>query len=461
MSRLLGAVLVMILAATASGAESRLPASAAEVKLSFAPVVRQTKPAVVNIYAKRMVASRGSPFAGDPFFEQFFRHLDVPTARVQNSLGSGVIVDPAGVVVTNYHVVGEATDIRVVLTDRREYVGEIMLADEGLDLAVIRLKGASGLPALEFADSRKAEVGDLVLAIGDPFGVGQTVTSGIVSALGRGSMRGSEGGYMIQADAPINPGNSGGALVDMDGRLLGINSSIVSRSGGSNGIGFAIPSALVRAMVDQAKSGATTVWRPWLGLDAQPVDADLAEALSLDLPQGLLVAGMHELSPLAKAGLQPGDVILEVDGEPLYSTAELEFELMIRGEGAKVPLTLVRGGKRVEMVMEVQMSDVNTPGPTLVLGRSSIFAGTEVAALTPYWIAKFDLPADARGVVVTADDGRAARGGLTPGDLLTAVNGTEVMTPEDLDRLTDLNAANTWLVDLWRQGREMRIRIRR
>jgi len=449
--------LTLPLAAAAQG--DAVPRDAMQMKLTFAPVVKAATPAVVNIYAKRIVSGSTSPFAGDPFFEQLFRQFDQPTQRVQNSLGSGVVVDASGIVVTNYHVVGDASDIRVVLADRREYDGEIMLADKGIDLAVIRLKGAKDLPALDFADSAKVQVGDLVLAIGDPFGVGQTVTSGIVSALGRGSVRGASGGYMIQTDAPINPGNSGGALIDVDGRLVGINSSIVTRSGGSNGIGFAIPSALVRAVVGQAKSGATQVWRPWLGLDSQPVEADTAQALGLDLPQGILVSAVHEASPLSAAGVVPGDVILAVGDEPLYSDAELEFQLMVRGKGAQVPLTLLRKGQRIEASLTVTDTGAATPGPTKVMGRSSIFAGTEVAALTPYWIAKFDLPASATGVVVTADNGLATRLGVAPGDVVSAVNGTPVTTPEAFEKATDRGIGG-WAIDLQRGDRTITLRLR-
>jgi len=453
-------VLLFLTAAIPAGAEVRVPGDAGEVRLSFAPVVRAATPAVVNIYAKRLVASSDSPFAGDPLFESFFRRFERPAARVQNSLGSGVIVDESGIVVSNYHVVANATDIRVVLTDRREFDGEIMLADEGADLAVIRLRDASGLPALEMADSESVRVGDLVLAIGNPFGVGQTVTSGIVSALGRGSMRGAEGGYLIQTDAAINPGNSGGALIDVDGKLLGINSSIVTRSGGSNGIGFAIPSALVRAMVTQARAGADRLWRPWLGIEGQPVDAETADALGMDLPQGVLVAQMHEESPLHAADVRTGDVILAVDGEPVFSTAEVEFQLMIRDRDRPATLTLMHDGKRTETSLRIAPTAVAEPDVGRVLGPDSIFAGTEVAALSPYWIEKLGLPVSTKGVVVTASDGQAMRGGLSPGDVVTRVNGTEVTTPDDLERLTE-GGSGRWLVEIERQGHSLRLRVLR
>ncbi len=223
-------------------AQTRVPTSQAEIQLGFAPLVKEAAPAVVNIYAKRVVAVRDSPFAGDPFFEGLFRDFGTVRPQVQNSLGSGVILSPDGIVVSNYHVVGEATDIRVVLADRREFNATVILGDEESDLALLRLDGAADLPALTLRDSDSVEVGELVLAIGNPFGVGQTVSSGIVSGLARsGTASGTGRGYFIQTDAAINPGNSGGALIDVNGALIGVNTSILTRSGGSNGIGFAIP----------------------------------------------------------------------------------------------------------------------------------------------------------------------------------------------------------------------------
>jgi len=235
-------ILGLVLSGPAWADDPRVPQSPAEISLSFTPVVKRAAPAVVNIYARRIINTRSSPFSDDPFFQNLFRDFGVPRQRVQNSLGSGVILSEDGIVVSNYHVVAEATDIRVVLNDRREYSASVLLADQESDLAVLRLEDAPEMPALDLRDSDSVEVGELVLAIGNPFGVGQTVSSGIVSGLARsGTATGNARGYFIQTDAPINPGNSGGALVDIDGRLIGVNTAILSRSGGSNGIGFALP----------------------------------------------------------------------------------------------------------------------------------------------------------------------------------------------------------------------------
>lgn len=239
---------VMLASALALPAEAqtRMPVSQAEIQPGFAPLVRQAAPAVVNINAKRVVAVRSSPFAGDPYFQGLFHDLGTIRRQVQNSLGSGVILSSDGIVVSNYHVVGEATDIRVVMTDLCEYSASVILADEESDLAILRLDGASDLPTFSHRDSDSVEVGELVLAIGNPFGAGQTVNSGIVSGLARsGTASGTGRGYFIQTDAAINPGNSGGALIEVNGDLIGVNTAILTRSGGSHGIGFAIPANLV------------------------------------------------------------------------------------------------------------------------------------------------------------------------------------------------------------------------
>ena len=292
-------------------AQNTVPDTTFQIKLSFAPVVKKTIPAVVNIYAKRVVEAQQNAFAHDPFFSDFFKNFGQPTQRVQNSLGSGVILSSDGIVVSNFHVIAGATDIRVVLQDRREFDAQILLAYEQSDLAVLKFTGVSDLPALRLRASSEVEVGDLVLAIGNPFGVGQTVSSGIISGLARsGGAVGNARAYFLQTDAPINPGNSGGALVDMSGALVGINTAILTRSGGSNGIGFAIPSDLVAAVLKQAQAWKTRFTRPWAGMIGQYLDAALAQQFGLDRPEGMAVVDMHPESPFRKAGLQAGDVVL-------------------------------------------------------------------------------------------------------------------------------------------------------
>lgn len=438
-------------------ARTEVPRSHAEITFSFAPVVKRAAPAVVNIYASRIVAQRLSPFADDPFFSQLF-DFGQTVPRVQNSLGSGVILSPDGIVVSNYHVVGGAEDIRVVLTDRREFSGRVILADEAADLAVIRLDGAEGLPALELAEADAAEVGDLVLAIGNPFGVGQTVTSGIVSGLARaGGDMGRGRGYFIQTDAAINPGNSGGALVDVEGRLLGINTSILTRSGGSNGIGFAIPSDLVAQYVRQAKAGATDFARPWSGIDVQPVDADLAEALGLPGPRGVAIRELHPESPFAKAGLMPGDVLTEIGGQSIDGPQELDYRLAVLGPGASADIGYWRDG--AEVTTRIALAEA--PGmavETVAMPAGTVFTGLTVAPLGPALIDRLGLPLTAEGVVVTEVAGPARRTRLRPGDILIAVNGTPVATPGDLISIV-ANGGTNWRIDFQRGNQRAVIRL--
>jgi Do/DeqQ family serine protease len=323
-----------------------VPASREEIRLSYAPVVRRAAPAVVNISTRRVVTRRGLPgaFRGNPFFEQFFRDFGgVPQRRLESSLGSGVILRPDGIVVTNAHVIADAVEIRVGLADRREFDAEVLLLDRPSDLAVLRLRDARDLPTLDIRGQAGLEVGDLVLAIGNPFGVGQTVTSGIVSALARSG--GQRGGYFIQTDAAINPGNSGGALVDMAGRLVGVNTAILSRGGGSIGIGFAIPGELVAQAVETALAGGREIERPWAGIRGQVVTDDIAEALDMARPEGVVIAEMHPASPLREAGLRPGDVVVALDGEPVQSPEEFAFRLAAMGIGGEAELSYLRRGR--------------------------------------------------------------------------------------------------------------------
>ncbi|MFV2093140.1 MAG: trypsin-like peptidase domain-containing protein, partial [Hyphomicrobiales bacterium] len=293
-----------------------LPQNAAGLRLSFAPVVKRAAPSVVNVYAKQIVRERRrSPMFEDPLFRRFFgERLGGTRERVKNSLGSGVLVASDGIVVTNNHVIKDSTEIRVALADGREFEAKVLLKDERTDLAVLRIQGGKGaFQALGFADSDQVEVGDLVLAIGNPFGVGQTVTSGIVSALARTDVGITDFRFFIQTDAAINPGNSGGPLIDSLGRVIGINTAIFSRSGGSNGIGFAIPSNMVRIVVQSARAGKL-VRRPWLGGGFQKLTSEVAASLGLDRPRGALVTELVPAGPLARAGVRRCDVIVEVDG---------------------------------------------------------------------------------------------------------------------------------------------------
>lgn len=441
-------------------AETRVPQSQAEIALSFAPVVRTAAPAVVNIYARRLVETRRSPFADDPFFGPMFRDFGSAQPRLQNSLGSGVILSPDGLAVSNYHVVGEAEDIRVVLADRREYAADVLLADEESDLAILRLRDAEGLPALALRNSDELEVGELVLAIGNPFGIGQTVTSGIVSGLARSGMAtGSARGWFIQTDAAINPGNSGGALVDTAGRLVGINTSILTRSGGSNGIGFAIPSNLVARFVALAEAGATAFDRPWAGITAQPVTAEIAEAMGIAAPGGLLMAELHPESPFARAGLLPGDVLVTIDGFPVHAPQDMMFRLSLVGTGGEVRVAYSRLGEVREVAVRLDAPPAPSADEVVTVPPGLPLAGLSVALASPGVLAGFDLPPGTTGVVVLDPGARGGRIGLRRGDVILAVNGARIDTPDDLARAA-AERTRTWILTLDRQGRRVQLGVR-
>ena len=440
-------------------AETRVPESAAEMRLGFAPVVRRAAPAVVNIYARREV-SRPSPFADDPFFSQFFREFGAPRPEVENALGSGVILSPEGIVVSNYHVVGGAREIRVVLADRREYDAEILMGDADSDLAVLRLRGAEGLPALELADSDAVEVGDLVLAIGNPFGIGQTVSSGIISGLARAGLAAlGPRSYFIQTDAAINPGNSGGARVDMAGRLVGVNTAILSRSGGSQGVGLAIPANLVARFVAQAEGGATRFTRPWAGVAGQTVGADLLDGLGLARPQGVILAEIHPESPFAKAGLRLGDVVLALDGQEVNAPAEMLFRMTVIGVGNAARVSYLRAGERREAAITLTAPPEVPPRDPVTIGGRGPLRGLGAVNINPGVALEYDLPADIRGVVVTALQDTSARLGLLPGDVILAINGIAVDSTRTLERVAGMRE-RFWEIDLVREGRRSVLRFR-
>lgn len=331
-------------------AETSVPASQAEIALSFAPVAKAASPAVVNIYATVVVEDRSSPFAGDPFFRQFFEDFGQVTPRLENSLGSGVIVSADGLVVSNYHLVGQATEIRVVLADRREYGAKVLLADRESDLAVLRLEGAGDLPALPMRNSDEVEVGELVLAIGNPFGVGQSVTFGIIGATGRAGLGLSTFENFIQTDATIHPGNSGGALVNAEGRLVGINSAVYSQQGGGSlGIGFAIPAAVayqvMQALIDHGR-----VVRGWLGIEVERVELPGAATAKVE---GLRVTAVVPGSPAEQAGIAENDIITRLSGRESWN-GRLAMEQIARARpGEQVRISVLRGSEPMELTATV------------------------------------------------------------------------------------------------------------
>ena len=424
---MLGLLVALPLPASAQQAPPRvLPGSPSEVRLSFAPIVQRTTPAVVSIQASKMVENR-NPLMDDPFFRRFFGPNfggGAPREQVARSLGSGAIVDPSGLVVTNNHVIEGASEVKVALADKREFDAEIVLKDPRTDLAVLRIKdGRERFPFLDFGNSDELQVGDLVLAIGNPFGVGQTVTHGIVSALARTQVGITDYQFFIQTDAAINPGNSGGPLVDMTGRLVGINTAIFSRSGGSQGVGFAIPANMVKLVVASAQGGGTAVKRPWLGAKLQTLTPDIAENLGIKRPAGAVVTTVTAGSPAARAGLKTGDVIVAVDGQSVDDPNAFDYRFTTRPLGGQVQVGILRAGKEAKLAVALETAPDRRATRCVIRSRSP-FQGSKIGNLSPALAEELRLDAAAEGVVVldVAAGTPAQTVGFQRGDVLLAVN---------------------------------------
>ncbi|SDN77263.1 DegQ family serine endoprotease [Phyllobacterium sp. TAF24] len=449
-----------VYAQTAVDTTKQVPATRADTQLSFAPLVKQTAGAVVNVYAAREVQQR-SPFSGDPFFEQFFGGKFNGPPRIQSSLGSGVIVDPTGIVVTNNHVIRDAETVKIALSDGREFESRVLLKDESTDLAILKIDANEQFPVLQLADSDKVEVGDLVLAIGNPFGVGQTVTSGIVSAQARTRVGISDFDFFIQTDAAINPGNSGGALIGMDGKLVGINTAIFSRSGGSVGIGFAIPSNMVRAVVDTAKQGGDTFQRPYIGATFQNVTSDVAEGLGMKQPYGALVTSVVKDGPAEKGGLLVGDVVLSVDDFRIENFDGLGYRLSTAGIGKTVKLGVLSRSKEKVISLVLEKPRPDDPSSKAVIQGKNPLSGAQVITLTPSSATRLRLSGDTTGVAVEKifPDTPAARIGLQPGDIVRKVNGRDITTVADLTAVMSSSPV-LWRFEFERGGAVIRQIIR-
>ena len=447
-------------AAFAETAPRVVPQNPGQVHLSFAPVVKKVTPAVVNVYASRVETAPRNPLFDDPIFRRFFGDGGDQDSRVSKSLGSGVIVDPSGLVVTNYHVIEGMTQVKVALSDRREFEAQIVLRDPRTDLAVLRIKGGDPFPFMQMGDSDALEVGDFVIAVGDPFGVGQTVTQGIVSALARTDLGASDYGFFIQTDAAINPGNSGGALADLDGKLVGINSMIYSRSGGSMGIGFAIPVNMVKGVVSAALHGGATVKRPWLGATLQDVSKDIADNLGLGRPAGALVVDVVERGPAAAAGLKRGDVIAAIDGRSVDDAESVDFRLGIEPLGGSASLKVIRNGRTLDLPLKLEAAPEIPPRDTLTIRGQSPFAGAEVMNLSPAVKEELSLKGAAEGVVVAAvaDGSTAAQVGVQKGDIVVAVNGEKIGTTRELEKAC-AERADLWDLTIQRGGETIRTQL--
>jgi Do/DeqQ family serine protease len=436
--------------------QKALPQSRTEMQLSFAPLVKQTANAVVNVYAEKRVERR-SPFADDPFFEQFFGQQMPNRSEKQSSLGSGVIVGKNGLVVTNNHVIADADDIKIALADGREFESTIMLKDDRLDLAVLKIKSDGPFETVPLGDSDAVEVGDLVLAIGNPFGVGQTVTSGIVSALARNQVVSGDFGFFIQTDAAINPGNSGGGLINMNGQLIGINTAIFSRGGGSNGVGFAIPANLVKVFLASAEGGNGSFTRPFIGASFEPVTSEVADALGLDRARGALVSSVIEGGPAEKAGIKPGQVIVAVNGIPVEHPDALGYRLTTVGIGHDAKITVIDSGKSHDIDLTLAQAPETSPRDERLIEGHNPFAGAVVGNLSPRLADELRMPASSEGVVITQINrgSPAARVGFLPKDIILAVNGTPIDKSATLEAITK-NDPSLWRVEIERDGQRIR-----
>ena len=422
-------------------------------------MVKTVSPSVVNVYATRIEQQSVSPFANDPFFSRFFGQRQFQSRpRESQSLGSGVIVEAGGVILTNRHVIEGATDVRIALSDGREFAVDVVIEDAQTDLAVLRVQQAGGteFPAITFANSDGLEVGDLVLAIGNPFGVGQTVTSGIVSALARTGVERSDYEFFIQTDAAINPGNSGGALVDMDGHLVGINTAIYSQSGGSVGIGFAIPANMARLVADAGVAGGEIV-RPWFGAKMQAVNADIAASLGMAAPHGALITEVAPDGPAAQAGFASGDVILSVDGLAVDDPSAFNFRLATRPIGQTTELARLRNGTTTNVIFTIQAAPVADETMIAQIDGDSRFAGTSVRQLDPALAELKGLPYDATGVIITdiAAGSPAQAMGLRVDDVIISLNDMAMNTAQAFAD-TASKRVRTWQIILQRDGRVTR-----
>ncbi|HWP42904.1 MAG TPA: DegQ family serine endoprotease [Blastocatellia bacterium] len=423
----------------------------------FSPVVKSALPAVVNISASRVVRMPGrefGPLFDDPLFRQFFgEQFNVPRERREHSLGSGVIVNPDGYVLTNSHVVADASDIKILLSDKRELRARVIGEDRKTDVAVLKVD-EKNLPALTLGDSSKVQVGEFALAIGNPFGVGQTVTLGIISATGRGGLGIEEYEDFIQTDAAINPGNSGGALINARGELIGINTAIVSRGAmGNQGVGFAVPINLARQVMEQILKQGRVI-RGYLGVTVQDVTAPLTKAFGLREARGALVSDAVPGSPAARAGITRGEIITEINGEPVSDSRALRLKIAQMLPGTMVRLKLLRNGKEREVTVSLAELPEEKQPPGKTSERGTALDGVEVADLTAQIARQLGLPPDTRGVVVTdvRPDSPAADAGLRRGDVIQEVNRKPVSSVAELKRAIEQAGKEPVLLFVNRSG---------
>ena len=425
---------------------------------SYAPIIKGALPEVVSVMSTIVTKTDTSaqPSPNDPLFQQFFGDQApndrAPQEQREQGLGSGVIIGSNGYILTNNHVVDGATDVKVDLNDKREFEAHIVGRDPKTDIAVLKIN-ADHLPAMFMGDSSKAQVGDLVFAIGDPFGVGQTATMGIVSATGRANLGIEDYENFIQTDAPINPGNSGGALINAQGELIGINTAILSHSGGNQGIGFAIPINQARHVMEEiVQSGHVT--RGWLGATIQDVTPALAQGFGLDKAEGVAISDVAPGSPAAQAGLKPGDVVLSMKGEPVASSADLRLRVSEAGPGASVPMTVRRGNSTLDITAKLGELPTDKGEASVTDSGKNAMSGMEVEDLTSDLRQQLHLSSNAQGVAVSQVDpnSAAAAGGVQQGDVIEEVNHHAISTVSEFEQAMHNASTQTVLLRVVRGG---------
>lgn len=441
-----------------------VPQSRSEITLSYAPLAKRVTPAVVNIYTLHAVREPMFAIPDDPLFRRFFEEM-MPRGgtrqRLENSLGSGVLMSPDGLIVTSNHVIKGADNIRVVLSDRREFDASVVSVDERSDLAVLRIDAKGDkLPCLELKDSDEAQIGDLVLAVGNPFGVGQTVTSGIISAITRQSVGSGDLDYFIQTDAAINPGNSGGALVTMDGKLVGINVSIYSPTGGNLGIGFAVPSNMVRVVLNAVEQGKKNIVRPWIGIDGQEVTQDIAQSLGMSKPEGMLVSNVNKASPAYKAGLRPGDIIVALNGREIEDIESFRYRLATLPIDTVAEFAILRQGQKQAIKAKLIAPPEDPPRDKTTITGPNPLSGATVLNLSPAVSEELGYRDADRGVLVTqVDPGTPAQAVMIrPGDIVLGINGEKTASVNDLKPLLS-KRPRFWQIDMLRKGVQLTIRV--